>query len=140
MFLSSILSYTTFYYTLAAISLLPIPNEVQFGLKIAYGSLLLLMPVAGWLGDTWIGRYRVIISGSLLSIVAHWTILIAFIVLQFNWTPIPALVVLCIAMPASIIGTGSILITMLPFIIDQMMEPQVKPSVLKYSGSGGDCQ
>ena len=79
------------------------------------------MPAAGWLGDTWIGRYRVIISGSLLSIVAHWTILIAFIVLQFNWTPIPALVVLCIAMPVSIIGTGSIMITMLPFTIDQMI-------------------
>ena len=79
------------------------------------------MPVAGWLGDTWIGRYRVIISGSLLSIVALWIVLIAFIVLQFNWTPIPALVVLCIAMSVSIIGTGSIMITMLPFIIDQMI-------------------
>ena len=117
----AVLSYAAFYHTLGVIPLLPIPNEVQFGLKIVCGFLTLLMPVAGWLGDTWIGRYRVIISGSLLSIVAHWTILIAFIVLQFNWTPIPALVVLCIAMPVSIIGTGSIMITMLPFTIDQMI-------------------
>ena len=117
----AVLSYAAFYHTLGVIQLLPIPNEVQFGLKIVCGFLLLLMPVAGWLGDTWIGRYRVIISGSLLSIVAHWTILIAFIVLQFNWTPIPALVVLCIAMPVSIIGTGSIMITMPPFTIDQMI-------------------
>ena len=117
----AVLSYAAFYRILGVIPLLPIPNEVQFGLKVVSGFLTLLMPVAGWLGDTWIGRYRVIISGSLLSTVAHWTILIAFIVLQFNWTPIPALVVLCIAMPVSIIGTGSIMITMLPFTIDQMI-------------------
>ena len=117
----AVLSYAAFYHTLGVIPLLPIPNEVQFGLLAVSISMIIVLPVAGWLGDTWIGRYRVIISGSLLSIVAHWTILIAFIVLQFNWTPIPALVVLCIAMPVSIIGTGSIMITMLPFIIDQMI-------------------
>ena len=117
----AVLSYAAFNHTLRVIPLLPIPNEVQFGLKIVCGCLSLLMPVAGWLGDTWIGRYRVIISGSLLSIVALWIVLIAFIVLQFNWTPIPALVVLCIAMPVSIIGTASIMITMLPFTIDQMI-------------------
>ena len=118
----SILSYAAFNYTLAAIPLLPVPNEVQFGLTIVCGiQLPILMPVAGWLGDTWIGRYRVIIAGSLLSKIALWTILIAFIVLQFNWTPIPALVVLCIAIPVSIVGTGSIMISMLPFTIDQMI-------------------
>ena len=117
----AVLSYASFNHTLRVIPLLPIPNEVQFGLKIVCGCLSLLMPVAGWLGDTWIGRYRVIISGSLLSIVALWIVLIAFIVLQFNWTPIPALVVLCITMPVSIIGTGSIMITMPPFTIDQMI-------------------
>ena len=117
----AVLSYAAFNHILRVIPLLPIPNEVQFGLKIVCGFLSLLMPVAGWLGDTWIGRYRVIISGSLLSIVALWIVLIAFVVLQFNWTPIPALVVLCIAMPVSIIGTASIMITMLPFIIDQMI-------------------
>ena len=117
----AVLSYAAFKHILRVSPLLPIPNEVQFGLKIVCGCLSLLMPVAGWLGDTWIGRYRVIISGSLLSIVALWIVLIAFIVLQLNWTPIPALVVLCIAMPVSIIGTGSIMITMLPFMIDQMI-------------------
>ena len=117
----SALSNHALYKTFQTISLLPIPSEVEFGLNIACGLSLLAIPVAGWLGDTWIGRYRVIISGSLLSIVAHWTILIAFVMLQFNWTPIPALVVLCIAIPVSIIGTGSIMITMLPFTIDQMI-------------------
>ena len=117
-----ILLYFALYCTLGAISLLPVPNEVQFGLTIVCGILLpILMPVAGWLGDTWIGRYRVIIAGSLLSTVALWTILIAFIVLQFNWTPIPALVVLCIAMPVSIVGTVSSIVNMLPFTIDQMI-------------------
>ena len=41
--------------------------------------------------------------------------------LQFNWTPIPALVVLCIAIPVSIVGTVSNIMNMLPFTIDQMI-------------------
>ena len=93
------LSYGSSYYTPYVIELLPIPHEVRFGLKVICNSLILLMPVLGWLGDAWIGRYRIIMCGSLLSMVALWIVLIAFIVLQFNWTPIPALVVLCIAMP-----------------------------------------
>ena len=111
-----------FHFTWGVVPLLPVPNEIQVSILGLCGlSLIVLMPVAGWLGDTWIGRYRVIISGSLLSTVALWTILIAFIVLQFNWTPIPALVVLCIAIPVSMVGTGSIMISMLPFAIDQMI-------------------
>ena len=115
------LSFAVFYHTLEIIPLLPIPNEVQFGLLAVSISIIILLPVAGWLGDTWIGRYRVIIFGSFMSFLALWTNLIAFVMLQFNWTPIPALVVLCIAMPVSIIGTGSIMINMLPFTIDQMI-------------------
>ena len=111
-----------FHFTLGIIPLLPVPNKVQFGILVtSIVMVIVLMPVVGWLGDTWIGRYRIIISGSLLSTVALWTILIAFIVLQFNWTPIPALVVLCIAMPVCIVGTGSIMISVLPFTIDQMI-------------------
>ena len=120
--LLALVTTAAFHFTLGAIPLLPVPNEIQFSILGLCGlSLIVLMPVAGWLGDTWIGRYRVIIAGCLLSTVALWTILTAFIVLQFNWTPIPALVVLCIAMPVSIVGTGSIIISMLPFAIDQMI-------------------
>ena len=115
------LSYGSSYYTPYVIELLPIPHEVRFGLKVICNSLILLMPVLGWLGDAWIGRYRIIMCGSLLSMVALWIVLIAFIVLQFNWTPIPALVVLCIAMPVSVIGTQSNAMNMLPFTIDQMI-------------------
>ena len=111
-----------FHFTLGIIPLLPVPDKVQFGiLGTSITMVIMLMPVVGWLGDTWIGRYRIIISGSLLSTVALWIILIAFIVLQFNWTPIPALVVLCIAMPVCIVGTGSMMISALPFAIDQMI-------------------
>ena len=118
----STLSSAAFHFTLGIIPLLPVPNKVQLGILVtSVVTVIMLMPVAGWLGDTWIGRYRVIIAGSLLSKVALWTVLIAFVVLQFNWTPIPALVVLCIAIPVSIVGTGSIMISMLPFAVDQMI-------------------
>ena len=44
----AVLSYAAFNHILGVSPLLPIPNEVQFGLKIVCGSLSLLMPVAGW--------------------------------------------------------------------------------------------
>ena len=41
--------------------------------------------------------------------------------LQFNWTPIPAVIMLCVSLLISIIGTGNLQINILPFIIDQMI-------------------
>ena len=37
--------------------------------------------------------------------------------LQFNWTQIPAIVILCVSQFIALVGLGS----MLPFIIDQMI-------------------
>ena len=86
-------------------------------LSTAYVALLVLLPVAGWIGDSLFGRYRAITVG---SFVAYLLILISFVMLQFDWT-IPAFVVTCISLPAAAVGGGTFFISSLPFVIDQMI-------------------
>ena len=101
--------------------LLLFPNPVLNSfLSTAYVALLVLLPVAGWIGDSLFGRYRAITVGSFLLAVAYLLILISFVMLQFDWT-IPAFVVMCISLPAAAIGGGTFFISSLPFVIDQMI-------------------
>ena len=82
--------------------------------------MLVLLPVAGWIGDSLLGRYQAITVAIFLSAVTHLTILISFVMLQFDWT-IPAYVVVYISFPAAAISGGTFFISSLPFIIDQMV-------------------
>ena len=81
----------------------------------------MLLPVAGWVGDYLLGRYRAIIVGFLLLTVALVCFGGAFIMMQFDWTPIPAVIILCVSQLISVLGTGNVQINILPFIIDQMI-------------------
>ena len=81
----------------------------------------LLLPVAGWVGDSLLGRYRAIIVGFLLLNVALIIIGGAFVMLNFNWTPIPAVIILCVSLLMKTIGAGNIFTNTLPFMIDQMI-------------------
>ena len=82
--------------------------------------VLVLLPVAGWISDSLLGRYRAITAGSFLLTVAYLVILISFVMLQFDWT-IPAFVIMCISLPAAGFGGGTFFISSLPFVIDQMI-------------------
>ena len=73
--------------------------------------------MGGWL----LGRYRVIIAGLFLLTVAFLTLLSTFVMLQFNCTQIPAIIMLCVSQLMNIFGLWSIYINMLPFMIDQMI-------------------
>ena len=102
--------------------LLPIPNKVQTGIFLVNIAMpLVVMLVAGVLGDTRIGRYRVITAGTLVSTVAVLAILSAFVMLQFNCTLVAGIVLMYIALPVCMAGMGSSLVCVLPFIIDQMI-------------------
>ena len=46
---------------------------------------------------------------------------VAFVMLQFNWTPIPALVLAIVSLSIGIIGIGSFYTIMLPFALDQII-------------------
>ena len=83
--------------------------------------VIVLLPVVGWVGDSLLGRYRAIIAGLFLLTAAFLTFLSAFVMLQFNWTQIPAIIMLCVSQLMNLFGLGSIYINMLPFMIDQMI-------------------
>ena len=62
--------------------------------------VLVLLPVAGWISDSLLGRYRAITFGNFLLTVAYLVILISFVMLQFDWT-IPAFVLIYISLSAA---------------------------------------
>ena len=95
-------------------------DEFAKSLPCAYAGLLILLPVAGWIGDSYLGRYRAIMVGFLLSTTGYLIILTSFVMLQFNWR-LEAFVVLCLSLPAVACGAGTFATNSLPFIIDQMI-------------------
>ena len=118
---SALIGFASWSVKVNMILLLPFPNqELNSYLSKAYIALLVLLPVAGWISDSLLGRYRAITIGSFLLAVAYLVILISFVMLQFDWT-IPAFVVMCISLPAAAIGGGTFFISSLPFVIDQMI-------------------
>ena len=56
-----------------------------------------------------------------MSSVTILTLQVAFVMLQFDWTPIPVFILLVISMPIGIFGFGSFYTVMLPFTLDQMI-------------------
>ena len=73
------------------------------------------------MGDSFLGRYRAIIVGAFVTMLSFLILLCATVMLQFNWTPIPANALLCVYMLVSTCSMGSFVINILPFIIDQMI-------------------
>ena len=98
-----------------------IPDNLKFILKYALVTLWVLLPVTGWVAESWLGRYRAIAVGLVLSSVAILTVQAAFIMLQFDWTPIPAFAFIIIGLLITTLGSGSIYTIMLPFALDQMI-------------------
>ena len=99
-----------------------LPDNLKFILKYVLVAPCVLLPVTGWVAESWLGRYRAIAVGLVLSSVAILTVQAAFIMLQFDWTPIPAfgLVVVGLVILGTF-GIGSIYTIMLPFALDQMI-------------------
>ena len=81
-----------------------------------------LLPVAGWMGDSFLGRYRAIVVGVFATMLSFLILLCATVMLQFNWTPIPAIAtVLYLYMFVIVCSMGNVYANTLPFIIDQMI-------------------
>ena len=96
-------------------------SELRIYFSVLFVLLPVVLPVVGWVGDSLLGRYRAIVIGFFLLTVAFLTFLSAFVMLQFNWTQIPAVVILCVSQLLNLFGLGSIYTNMLPFMIDQMI-------------------
>ena len=113
------MSFVLLSITVNLIPLLSTYDE-DLNMYLAYTPMLVLLPVAGWISDSLLGRYRAITAGIFLSAVMHLAIIISFVMLQFDWT-IPAFVVIYISLPAATFCGGTFFISSLPFIIDQMV-------------------
>ena len=64
-----------------------LPDNLKFVLEYVHVALWVLLPVTGWVAESWLGRYRAIVVGMVLSLATTLTLQAAFVMLQFDWTP-----------------------------------------------------
>ena len=119
LFMSGLL-YTAHWLVFPAIAL-SLPDNLKIALEYVHIALWVLLPVTGWVAESWLGRYRAIAVGLILSLVTILILQAAFVMLQFDWTPIPALVLIVVGLSIGTIGVGSFYTIMLPFALDQMI-------------------
>ena len=120
MLLMSGLLYATHWFLYSAIAF-SLSDDLKLALNYVHVALLVLLPVTGWVAESWLGRCRAIAVGLVLSSVTIPTLQAAFVWLQFDWTPIPAFVVIVAGFVSGTLGIGSFYSIMLPFALDQMI-------------------
>ena len=98
-----------------------VTGTLKFVLDCTHYAFWVLLPVIGWIGESWLGRYHAIFVGLITSTVAVIMLQVAFMMLQLDWTPIPAFVLTIVALALGIVGGGSFYTHMLPFALDQMI-------------------
>ena len=55
-------------------------------LDSTYYAFFVLLPVTGWVAESWLGRYRAILVGLILSAATIVLFQISFVMLHFDWT------------------------------------------------------
>ena len=78
-------------------------------------------PVTGWIAESWLGRYRTIILGLLLTTASVLTVQVAFVMSLFDWTPVPSFALDLLSLVFGSFGLGSLYTSILPFALDQMI-------------------
>ena len=94
MLVMSGLLYVTHWFLYSSITL-SLPDHFKGVLDYIHVALWVLLPVTGWVAESSLGRYRAIVVGLVLSSIAILTVQVAFVMLKFDWTPIPAVMHAC---------------------------------------------
>ena len=90
-------------------------------LDYTYEAFFVLLPLTGWVAESWLGRYRAILVGLILSAVTVVLSQIVFVILQLDWTPVLGLILSIVVLALGMLGFGSLYTNMLPFTLDQMI-------------------
>ena len=96
------LLYAVHWFLLSAISQTLSDHDLKLVLDNLHVAFWVLLPVTGWVAESWLGRYRAIVVGLVLSLVTFLNAQVAFVMLQFDWGVIPAFVHSIVGM---VIGT-----------------------------------
>ena len=92
-------------------------DKLEYAFSCVYYTIWIMLPVAGWIAESWIGRYKAIVAGLLICTITVIFGQFAFIMLNFDWTPIPAFILMIIVLIIGVFGFGSFYTIMLPFIL-----------------------
>ena len=88
-------------------------------LDCAHYALWVILPVTGWVAESWLGRYRAIVIGLIMGVISTIAMQVAFMALQF--LGLVSMLIISAALIISTIGAGSMYTIMLPFTLDQMI-------------------
>ena len=128
MLLMSGLLYAVHWLLISTLSLIISDHNLKLVLDNLHVAFWVLLPVTGWVAESWLGRYRAIVVGLILSAVTILTTQVTFVMLQFEFTPIPVLVLIMqiVFLSSGTIGFGNFYTIMLPFALDQMIGPSAE--------------
>ena len=120
MLLMSGLLYATHWFLYSAVAS-SFSDNFKLALNYVRDVLFVLLPVTSWVAESWLGQYRAIAVGLVLSLITILTLQAAFVMLQFDCTPIPAFVLIVVGLVIGTFGFGSFYTIMLPFALDEMI-------------------
>ena len=98
-----------------------LPGYLRVGFDCVHYVLWVLLPVTGWVAESWLGRYRTIAIGLIICTITLLMLQVAFILLNLKWTPIPAFVLAIVSLTFGTCGIGGFYTNLLPFALDQMI-------------------
>ena len=101
--------------------ILSLPDNLKIVIECVYVTLWILLPGTGWVAESWLGRYRAIVVGLVLSMLTILILQAGFVMLQFDWILIPGLVLIIVGLMIGAFGFGSFYAIVLPFALDQMI-------------------
>ena len=90
-------------------------------LDYTYEAFFVLLPLTGWVAESWLKRYPAILVGLILSAVTVVLSQVVFVMLQLDWSPVPGLILSIVVLALDMLGFGSMYTNMLPFTLDQMI-------------------